>query len=161
MKRIFQTILKPGQLLDENLLDQREKEFIVFFINNAHIFGFDGQNCTWKETEEMFLITFVEKQDIDKVIELEIKTGSTPDVFTDITNDVINGKYDTSILGYAEEKMIIEFHQYKLDFIGSDEILDKINEVGIESLTENDKRILRGEEMRSPLLDHFNISDSE
>ena len=57
--------------------------------------------------------------------------------------------------------MIIEFHQYKQDFIGSDEILDKINEVGIESLTENDKRILRGEEMRSPLLDHFNISDSE
>jgi hypothetical protein len=161
MKRIFQTILKPGQQLDENLLDQREKEFIEDFINNAHIFGFDGQNCTWKEIEEMFLITFVEKQDIDKVIELEIKTGSTPDVFTDITNDVINGKYDTSILGYAEEKMIIEFHQYKLDFIGSDEILDKINEVGIESLTENDKRILRGEEMRSPLLDHFNISDSE
>jgi len=161
MKRIFQTILKPGQQLDENLLDQREKDFIEDFINNAHIFGFDGQNCTWKETDEMLLITFVEKQDIDKVIELEIKTGSTPDAFTDITNDVINGKYDTSILGYAEEKMIIEFHQYKLDFIGSDEILDKINEVGIESLTENDKRILRGEEMRSPLLDHFNISDSE
>jgi hypothetical protein len=109
----------------------------------------------------MLLITFVEKEDIDKIIGLEIKTGSTPDVFTDITNDVINGKYDTSILGYVEEKMIIEFHQYKLDFIGSDEILDKINEVGIESLTENDKRILRGEEMRSPLLDHFNISDSE
>ena len=161
MKRIFQTILKPGQQLDENLLDQREKDFIEDFIGNAHIFGFDGQNCTWKETDEMLLITFVEKQDIDKVIELEIKTGSTPDVFTDITNDVINGKYDTSILGYVEEKMIIEFHQYKLDFIGSDEILDKINEVGIESLTENDKRILRGEEMRSPLLDHFNISDSE
>ena len=161
MKRIFQTILKPGQQLDEKLLDQREKDFIEDFIGNAHIFGFDGQNCTWKETDEMLLITFVEKQDIDKVIELEIETGSTPDVFTDITNDVINGKYDTSILGYAEEKMIIEFHQYKLDFIGSDEILDKINEVGIESLTENDKRILRGEEMRSPLLDHFNISDSE
>lgn len=161
MKRIFQTILKPSQQLDENLLDQREKDFIEDFINNAHIFGFDGQNCTWKETEEMFLITFVEKQDIDKIIELEIKTGSTPDVFTDITNDVINGKYDTSILGYAEEKMIIEFHHYIQDFIGSDEILDKINEVGIESLTENDKRILRGEEMKSPLLEHFNITDSE
>ena len=161
MKRIFQTILKPGQQLDENLLDQREKDFIEDFINNAHIFGFDGQNCTWKETEEMFLITFVEKQNIEKIIELEIKTGSTPDTFTDITSDVINGKYDTSIFGYVEEKMIIEFHQYKQDFIGSDEILDKINEVGIESLTENDKRILRGEEMRSPLLDHFNISDSE
>lgn len=161
MKRIFQTILKPGQQLDENLLDQREKDFIEDFINNAHIFGFDGQNCTWKETEEMFLITFVEKQNIEKIIELEIKTGSTPDEFTDITSDVINGKYDTSIFGYVEEKMIIEFHQYKQDFIGSDEILDKINEVGIESLTENDKRILRGEEMRSPLLDHFNISDSE
>ena len=161
MKRIFQTILKPSQQLDENLLDQREKDFIEDFINNAHIFGFDGQNCTWKETEEMFLITFVEKQDIDKIIELEIKTGSTPDIFTDITSDVINGKYDTSILVYAEEKMIIEFHQYKQDFIGSDEILDKINEVGIESLTENDKRILRGEEMRSPLLDHFNRTDAD
>lgn len=161
MKRIFQTILKPTQQLDENLLNQKEKEFINDFIKNAHIFGFDGQKCTWKETNEMLLITFVEKEDIDKIIELEIKTGSTPDIYTDITSDVINGTYDTSILGYAEEKMIIEFHRYKEIFIDTDDILDKINQVGINSITENDKRILRGEEMISPLLEHFKISDSE
>jgi hypothetical protein len=161
MKRIFQTILKPCQVLDENLLDQSDRDFIEDFINNAHIFGFDGQTCTWKETEEMFLITFVEKEDIDKIIEIEFNTGEISVEFLDITIDVINGKYDTSILGYAEEKMIIEFHQWKEIFVDADDILDKINEVGIESLTENDKRILRGEEMRSPLLDHFNISDSE
>lgn len=161
MKRIFQTILKPGQQLDENLLNQNEKDFIYDFVSNAHIFGFDGQKCTWKETEEMYLIAFVEKEDIDKVIELEIKTGSIPDTYTDITKDVINGTYDTSILGYAEEKMIIEFHKYKEIFVDADDILDKINQVGIDSITENDKRILRGEDMKSPLLDHFNISDSE
>jgi hypothetical protein len=161
MKRIFQTILKPGQQLDENLLGQRDKDFIEDFINNAHIFGFDGEKCTWKETEEIFLITFAEKQDIEKIIEIEVNGGEIPAEFVDITSDVINGKYDTSILGYAEEKMIIEFHQYKEIFVDADDILDKINEVGINSITENDKRILRGEEMRSPLLDHFNISDSE
>lgn len=161
MKRIFQTILKPTQQLDENLLNQKEKDFITDFISNANIFGYDGQKCTWKETNEMLLIAFVEKEDIDKIIELEIKTGSTPDIYTDITSDVINGTYDTSILGYAEEKMIIEFHRYKEIFVDTDDILDKINQVGINSITENDKRILRGEEMISPLLEHFKISDSE
>ena len=160
MKRIFQTILKPGQQIDENLLDQREKDFIDDFIGSAHIFAFDGQKCTWKEAEEMYLIAFVEKADIDRIVEIEVRNGTTPDVYADITNDVINGEYDTSILGYAEEKMIVEFHKYKQIFVDADDILDKINQKGIGSITENDKRILRGEEMVSPLLEHFGVSES-
>ena len=55
-----------------------------------------------------------------------------------------------------------EFHRDLMhDIIETNKTYTVVQGIGDESLTENDKRILRGEEMRSPLLDHFNISDSE
>jgi hypothetical protein len=158
MKKIFQAILNPGNQADESLFTQQEINFIDTFFAEARIFNFDGIKCTWKEeADSVMVIAFVDQDTIDKLTEIDLRTGGSPDTYTDITKDVINGTYDTKIFGFAEESMIVEFHRYKEDFIEIDDILDKINEVGIESLTDNDKRLLRGEERVSPLIDHFKI----
>jgi hypothetical protein len=43
--------------------------------------------------------------------------------------------------------MIIEFQKYRNIYLDKDIILDKINELGIESLTENDKLLLSDKKM--------------
>ncbi len=63
----------------------------------------------------------------------------------DISEEVLYSKHDTSV--YGDKKDIVQrfLDDYIIDNIKKDHILDKINLYGLESLTENDKRILRDE----------------
>lgn len=81
---------------------------------------------------------------------MDFKYNGVVDKFIDITKDVLNDVYDTKIFGFAEEKMIIEFHSYKTIYLDKDLILDKINELGIDSLTINNKLILQDKMLISP-----------
>jgi hypothetical protein len=60
----------------------------------------------------------------------------------DITDEVLYGQHDMEIYGFLKENVIITFDDYIDNYITKDIILDKINLYGVESLTENDKRIL-------------------
>jgi hypothetical protein len=49
------------------------------------------------------------------------------------------------VYGFLKENVIITFDDYIENYITKDIILDKINLYGIDSLSENDKRILNDE----------------
>jgi hypothetical protein len=63
----------------------------------------------------------------------------------DITEEVIYSKHNMDDYGEYKERVHKYFDEYMINYVRKDHILDKINLYGIDSLTENDKRILRDE----------------
>ena len=95
----------------------------------------------------MLVIIITDSENISKIESIDFKYNGVVDKFVDITKEVLYDIYDTKIFGFAEEKMIIEFQKYRNIYLDKDIVLDKINELGIESLTENDKLLLSVKKM--------------
>ena len=148
--KIYQCVSKSSS----NELSPIDDEFITNVFNNdlTFIFPFDGVKAHW-EIGDFTLITIITTEDIIKKIEsIDFEYNGTVDKFYDITKDVLYDNFDMNIFGFAKEKMMIEFHKYKNIYLDKDLILDKINELGIESLNINDKLILQDENTVSPLI---------
>ena len=114
------------EYLKSNLTREEEKLIFRYFENG---------NISYDLVEEDGTITsyfMCSKEVLDYVTSLFYKY-EVKFVISDITNDFLIGKVN------IDDK---DFLNYFLENLDMDTILDKINELGIESLTEVDKSIL-------------------
>lgn len=136
----------------KNDMSELDEKFIndIFINDLTFLYKYDGNVCSWENFEigDNILITIItDSENISKIESLDFKYNGFVDKFIDITKDVLYDIYDTKIFGFAEEKMIIEFQKYRNIYLDKDIVLDKINELGIESLTENDRLLLSDKKM--------------
>lgn len=123
-----------------------EYEFMVNLFNDLDCidFKFDGKRYNPKGYIEV-LFTRFDDEKLDKFLEIDRKLHEDSSGWTkveDITKQVLYTIHDTSMYGLFEKDILEMFHRYKTDYITKDDILDKIWEYGISSITENDKNIL-------------------
>jgi hypothetical protein len=134
-------------------LDKFEKEtkdFLIDFANRYDFFDlrYDGKVCHWRDGDLYLSVGFCPEEYAIEFKKWDAIIHEGMDGFTkveDITDEVLYGKHDMEIYGFLKENMIITFDDYIENYITKDIILDKINLYGIESLSENDKRILNDE----------------
>lgn len=146
---ILKECIEDGILeIFKKVFDVEDTKFIVFGNEKYDGSGYD------------FLYLFVEEFKTKQIINF-LSENNVLDVAEDVTNDIKTSKiYDNNdfskvYFGYPESKDIREelgdkyteefkyiFDNFILDNLTPDDILDKINERGIESLTDIDKKIL-------------------
>jgi|688.fasta_scaffold604971_2 hypothetical protein len=114
------------EYLKSNLTREEEKKIFRYFEDGNISYDLVGENGTINS----YLMCSEEVLDYTKSLfyKYEVKF-----VISDITNDFLIGKVN------IDDK---DFQNYLLENLDIDTILDKINELGIESLTEVDKSIL-------------------
>ncbi len=91
------------------------------------------------------LLTRFDDDELEKFLDIEKKLHVNSLGYTkveDITKEVLYTMHDTSIYGIFEQDVLEMFYQYKSEYVTKDDILEKILEYGISSITENDKNIL-------------------
>ena len=132
-------------------------EIINFMYTNCtdrYEFQYDGKICHWENGELEYDVFFITENDIRKIQEWDKIIHEGLECFTkidDITEDVLYDRFDTSVFNFFELEMKFKFHEYRVNYLTKDDILDKILKYGKESLTENDKLFMEDEEMISPL----------
>jgi hypothetical protein len=125
-------------------------DFLVDFINQYDLYDlrYDGKVCHWSEGDMFLSVGFctdeyaIEFKKWDDIIHEGMEGFTTVE---DITDEVLYGKHDMEIYGFLKENVMITFDDYIENYITKDIILDKINLYGIDSLSENDKRVLNDE----------------
>lgn len=98
---------------------------------------FESGNITYDIIDENGFITsyyLCSKEALDYIKYLFYKYEVKFNIY-DITNDFLIGKVDIND---------VDFQKYLLENLDIDTILDKINELGLESLNDIDKRVLNG-----------------
>jgi hypothetical protein len=102
------------------------------------------------EKDEQCLIGFTDSEDlVARVLDFKLKEicslfekhGFEFDVI-DVTQEVINGQFQKE---YPEVQVLTPniFDDFRFDYLTVDDVLDKINETGIDSLDDIDKKILK------------------
>lgn len=158
MKRIFKivTSFTDEQSFDRlcNLDDSELVKMLDLEYNpNFKSFYFDGDVCHWKNGHLQMYIFIADRDELDEILIIDSKLHIGLDGFTkyeDITEDILYDVHDLSVYGYAMENMEALFHFYRRDHLTKDVILDKILKYGIDSLTENDRKILEDKKMVAP-----------
>ena len=130
-------------------LTKAEKEYMEKLLDGDSCVDlyYDGENITPDGDLEFCLIRCFDGdlefiKDIDKKVHIH-SSGFTE--IEDITRDVLYSLVDTSFYGYKEGEVIKFFNRFRNACLTKDCILDKILELGINSLTEEDKKILEDE----------------
>ena len=136
-------------------LTAEETEVFYSFENdpNMTFLAFDGEVCHWENGHLMLGIVFCDDERIAELVYLDKKIHEGAEGYTEvteITEEVLYSVHETSVYGFAESNLQHDFHVYREQNLVKDDVLDKINKLGIESLTENDKLLLQDEEMIHP-----------
>ena len=126
-------------------LTQSEKEYMEKLLDDSCVdLYYDGKEITPDGDLEYCLIRCFDT-DLQQIKDIDKKIHVNSPGFTeieDITRDVLYSLIDTSFYGYKEEEVIQFFNSFRDACLTKDCILDKILELGINSLTEEDKKIL-------------------
>ena len=111
----------------------------------SYDFRYDGNTCHWKDGDLSLSIVFCPEKYADEVRKWDDIVHEGMEGFTkieDITDEVLFGQHGMEAYGFFKEELTFSFDDYIVESITKDIVLDKISLYGIESLTENDKRIL-------------------
>jgi|Laugresu1bdmlbsd_1035121.scaffolds.fasta_scaffold121040_1 hypothetical protein len=124
------------------------------FLNHEGLthFFFDGKKCTQIYNDAKLALGILTVEDFEMLKELDEKTSYDLDGWTkyeDITKEVLWGIHDLKIYDYAKDIVIYKFEDYVRKYQTKDNILDKIIELGPDSLSENDKLFLADKRMKS------------
>ena len=106
---------------------------------------YDGKVCHWRDGHmglSIGLCTEEYASEFKKYDDIIHEGMSGFTTIEDITDEVLYGKHNMEIYGFLKESVIITFDNYIENNITKDIILDKINLYGIDSLSDNDKRVL-------------------
>lgn len=96
-----------------------------------------NENITKVEIDEKLIICIFNPIDLEKFNRLSDITG-IPYILTDITEDIYLGRYDADDDVFSD--LIVPFLKENMTI---DMVLDKINLVGLENLSEIDKEVLK------------------
>ena len=109
---------------------------------------FDGAKCILDDCIDSLAIGIFTDQELKCLIDLNnIIYGRFDDCILeiiDITDDVLKSNVDLDQFGYLKTIVDDMFINYRFDHLETDDILDKINELGYEKLTPSDKYLLDG-----------------
>ena len=131
-------------------LPKTTQDFLEDFVNQYDLYDlrYDGEVCHWHDGDMFLSVGFctdeyaIDFKKWDDIIHEGMEGFTTVE---DITDEVLYGKHDLEVYGFLKENVMITFDDYIENNITKDIILDKINLYGIDSLSENDKRILNDE----------------
>jgi len=159
MKRVFSVISNyttEDTLIGLKRLTESESERFYSFESDpdANFFAFDGNVCHWKNGDFMLGIIFGDEERIQELINLDNKIHEGAEGYTkvvEITEEILYSTHKTSVYGFVESSMLHDFHVYREIYLTKDDVLDKINKHGIESLNENDKLLLQDKVMKHPI----------
>ena len=166
MKRVYLGISSYPSEKYETILErltEGEKNYLLEMVElmesdpHYQIFKFNGEKCHWREGDQELYLTIVTEEDqkkfrsLDELINQVWEEGGT--VYEDITEKVIYDTFDTSIFGFIKEEMEHLLFKYRETYMTEDDVLDKILKYGENSLSKNDKRLLAGLPMVSPIED--------
>jgi hypothetical protein len=150
MERIFRLISTHSNEESKSGLTnitESEFDFMQNLLDNDDCVDlkYDGYKYNPEGNIEMLIIRF-DNDALERLLDIDKKLHVNSLGYTkveDITKDVLYTMHDTSIYGIYEQDVLKMFYNYKLDYITKDDILDKICEYGISSITENERNVLQ------------------
>lgn len=119
---------------------------------------FDGNKYSWAEESEDFdsiTIMVCTEKELLKVKEIDFKLHHDAEGYskvTDVTDEVLMGIYDCDRYGFAREAIMIMLYDWRKMYLEEDDLLDKINKYGADSLTQQEKDFLETGELKNPFL---------
>jgi hypothetical protein len=148
--RIYRIISSFTEEESTNGLSKLPKEtydMLIDFVDKYYFYElrYDGKICHWREGDLSLSVGICPEEHVKDIKMWDTIIHEGLEGFTkieDITDEVLYGKHDMDVYGFIKENILITFEDYIVNNITKDIILDKINLYGIDSLTENDKRIL-------------------
>ena len=135
--KVFDSLPKEIQNIIMDLVDKYE----------WYDFKYDGKVCHWRDGDLECSVGICPEDFITEFKKWDDYLHKDCEGYTyvyDITDEVLYGQHEYEIYGFFKEHIQMFFEEYIVKHITKDHILDKINLYGIESLTDNDKRILDG-----------------
>ena len=157
MKRVYKytsSYRMEDSFARKDRLSEEELDFLEEL--NTIDFYLDGEKYTWDSDIDGVLgvsILVCTPEELQRIIDIDIKLHYDLDGYStadDITKSVLYGLHDCKQYGFAEESIEYMFYQWRKDYLTEDDVLDKINEYGAESLTEHDKDFLDTGELKAP-----------
>lgn len=160
MKRIYEYISTYTEEDTESVIRDRATQEDLEFLESIEYLDLyvDGDKFSWKilstETKTFYLIACTEEElqkikDFDNRLHFDINGYSET---TDVTEDVLYGTYDCDRFGFAREAVMVMTYTWRKDYLEKDDLLDKINKYGKESLTEQEIDFLKTGELKNPFL---------
>jgi hypothetical protein len=130
-----------------NKLPKVTQDMLIELVRKYEFYDFkyDGKVCHWSKGDMELSIGFCPVEYVREIKKWDDIIHEGVEGYThiyDITDEVLYSRHDMEVYGFFKEELMISFDDYIVEYITKDIILDKINLYGVESLTENDKRIL-------------------
>jgi len=133
MKRIYKYVSTYPTAETVKRKDRITEEELEFLVDELEYLDFyiDGDKYTWDS-------------EIPNVISISYSTAD------DITKSVLYGLFDCDEYGFAHVALTNMFYYWRKDYLTENDLLDKISEYGVESLTQQEKDFLDTGVLKSP-----------
>jgi hypothetical protein len=93
------------------------------------------------------------EEELQRIIDIDTKLHHDLDGYSiadDITKSVLSGLFDCDEYGFAHVALTNMFYYWRKDYLTENDLLDKISEYGVESLTQQEKDFLDTGVLKSP-----------
>lgn len=158
MKRIYKYVSTYPTAETVKRKDRITEEELEFLIDELEYLDFyiDGDKYTWdSEIPNVISISFLicTEEELQRIIDIDTKLHHDLDGYStadDITKSVLYGLFDCDEYGFAHLALTNMLYDWRKDYLTENDLLDKISDYGIESLTQQEKDFLDTGVLKSP-----------
>jgi hypothetical protein len=158
MKRIYKYVSTYPTAETVKRKDRITEEELEFLVDEIEYLDFyiDGDKYTWdSEIPNVISISFIicTEEELQRIIDIDTKLHHDLDGYStadDITKSVLYGLFDCDEYGFAHLALTNMLHDWRKDYLTENDLLDKISDYGIESLTQQEKDFLDTGILKSP-----------
>ena len=158
MKRIYKYVSTYPTAETVKRKDRITEEELEFLIDELEYLDFyiDGDKYTWdSEIPNVISISFIicTEEELQRIIDIDTKLHHDLDGYStadDITKSVLYGLFDCDEYGFAHLALTNMLYDWRKDYLTENDLLDKISDYGIESLTQQEKDFLDTGVLKSP-----------
>lgn len=158
MKRIYKYVSTYPTAETVKRKDRITEEELEFLVDELEYLDFyiDGDKYTWdSEIPNVISISFLicTEEELQRIIDIDTKLHHDLDGYStadDITKSVLYGLFDCDEYGFAHVALTNMFYYWRQDYLTENDLLDKISDYGIESLTQQEKDFLDTGVLKSP-----------
>ena len=158
MKRIYKYVSTYPTAETVKRKDRITEEELEFLIDELEYLDFyiDGDKYTWdSEIPNVISISFLicTEEELQRIIDIDTKLHHDLDGYStadDITKSVLYGLFDCDEYGFAHLALTNMLYDWRKDYLTENDLLDKISDYGIESITQQEKDFLDTGVLKSP-----------
>lgn len=158
MKRIYKYVSTYPTAETVKRKDRITEEELEFLVDELEYLDFyiDGDKYTWdSEIPNVISISFLicTEEELQRIIDIDTKLHHDLDGYStadDITKSVLYGLFDCDEYGFAHVALTNMFYYWRQDYLTENDLLDKISDYGIESITQQEKDFLDTGVLKSP-----------